>query len=66
MIRILVMEDNTDFRSALVSLPEHQADLEVAGTAGSLSEAHTILEGVDVVLLDRGGDPPERCDGGRS
>jgi DNA-binding NarL/FixJ family response regulator len=54
MIRVLVVEDNADFRRALVSLLETQPDLEVVGRAGSLSEAHTMLEGVDVALLDRG------------
>lgn len=58
MIRVLVVEDNARFLSALVSLLEQQPDIEVVGTAGSLSEAHTMLEdmleGVDVALLDRG------------
>jgi DNA-binding NarL/FixJ family response regulator len=58
MIRVLVVEDNVGFREALVSLLENQPDIEVAGTAGSLSEARTILEamldGMDVALLDRG------------
>jgi DNA-binding NarL/FixJ family response regulator len=54
MIRVLVVEDNVSFRYALVSLLENQLDLEVVGTAGSLSEARTMLEGVDVALLDRG------------
>jgi DNA-binding NarL/FixJ family response regulator len=54
MIRVLVVEDNVSFRDALVHLLEKQPDLEVVGTAGSLSEARTMLEGVDVALLDRG------------
>src|SRR5215210_5924527 len=55
MIRVLVVEDdNVGFRHALVGLLEKQPDLEVVGTAGSLSEAHTMLKGVDVALLDRG------------
>lgn len=54
MIRVLVVEDNVGFRRALVSLLEEQPDLEVVGTAGSLAEAGTVLEGVDVALLDRG------------
>jgi DNA-binding NarL/FixJ family response regulator len=54
MIRVLVVDDNVGFRNALVSLLEGQPDLEVVGTAGSLAEAHTTLEGVDVALLDRG------------
>jgi DNA-binding NarL/FixJ family response regulator len=58
MIRVLVVDDNVDFREALVRLLENQPDLEVVGTAGSLSEARTMLEatlgGIDVALLDRG------------
>src|SRR5215210_4648240 len=55
MIRVLVVEDdNVGFRHALVGLLEKQPDLEVVGTAGSLSEGHTVLKGVDVALLDRG------------
>jgi DNA-binding NarL/FixJ family response regulator len=33
---------------------EGQPELEVVGQAGSLAEARTMLEGVDVALLDRG------------
>ena len=54
MIRVLVVDDNVSFRGALVSLLEGQPDIEVVGTAGSLSEARTMLKGVDVALLDRG------------
>jgi two-component system response regulator DevR len=58
MIRVLVVEDNIGFRDALVALLEQQPDIEMVGTAGSISEAHTIIEamldGMDVVLLDRG------------
>jgi DNA-binding NarL/FixJ family response regulator len=67
MIRVLVVDDNAAFRRALVSLLEQQPDLEVVGTAGSLSEGRTVLKGVDVALLDRGlpDDEPRRqgvCD----
>ena len=54
MIRILVVDDRTDFRQAFARLLQSQPDMEVVATAGSLAEAHTILEGVDVALLDRG------------
>jgi DNA-binding NarL/FixJ family response regulator len=58
MIRVLVVEDNIGFREALVELLEKQPDIKVVGTAGSLSEVRTMLEamleGMDVVLLDRG------------
>ena len=53
MIRILVVDDHVSFRRALVSLLENQPDLEVVGTAGALSEAQAMLEGVDVALLHR-------------
>jgi DNA-binding NarL/FixJ family response regulator len=54
MIRVLVLEDNVSFRDALVSVLENQPDIRVVGTAGSLAEARTMLEGVDVALIDRG------------
>jgi DNA-binding NarL/FixJ family response regulator len=54
MVRILVVDDRADFRQAFAALLERQPDLEVAGSAGSLAEARTMLEGVDVALLDRG------------
>ena len=54
MIRVLVVDDNREFRRALVSLLEYQPDMEVVGAEGSLSEARTMLKGVDVALLDRG------------
>ena len=54
MIRILVVDDRAQFRQAFASLLQSQPDMEVVGTAGSLAEARTMLEGVDVALLDRG------------
>jgi DNA-binding NarL/FixJ family response regulator len=54
MLRVLVVDDRTDLRQAFATLLEGQPDLEVVGQAGSLSEARTMLEGVDVALLDRG------------
>jgi DNA-binding NarL/FixJ family response regulator len=54
MIRILVVDDRIDFRLAFVGLLEGQPELEVVSQAGSLAEARTMLEGVDVALLDRG------------
>ena len=54
MIRVLVVDDRIDFRLAFVSLLEGQPDLKVVSQAGSLAEARTMLEGVDVALLDRG------------
>jgi DNA-binding NarL/FixJ family response regulator len=54
MTRILVVDDNTDFRMVFSALLEGQPDLEVVAQAGSLAEARHILEGVEVALLDRG------------
>jgi DNA-binding NarL/FixJ family response regulator len=54
MIRVLVVDDRIDFRLAFCGLLEGQPDLEVVSQAGSLAEARTMLEGVDVALLDRG------------
>jgi DNA-binding NarL/FixJ family response regulator len=54
MIRILVVDDYVDFRLAFVAMLEVQPELEVVSQAGSLAEARTMLEGVDVALLDRG------------
>jgi DNA-binding NarL/FixJ family response regulator len=54
MIRILVVDDYVDLRLAFVDMLEWQPDLEVVSQASSLAEARTMLEGVDVVLLDRG------------
>src|SRR5215218_5362041 len=54
MLRVLVVDDRADFRHAFAALLEEQPDLEVVAQAGSLAEARPMLEGVDVVLLDRG------------
>src|SRR5215212_8589534 len=55
MLRILVVDDRADFRQAFCALLEAQPDLEVVAQAGSLAEAHAMLEGgIDVALLDRG------------
>jgi DNA-binding NarL/FixJ family response regulator len=54
MIRILVVDDRRDFRLAFVGMLETDPDLEVVSQAGSLAEARTMLEGIDVALIDRG------------
>jgi DNA-binding NarL/FixJ family response regulator len=54
MIRILMVDDRVDFRLAFVGLVEVQPDLKVVSQAGSLAEARTMLEGIDVALIDRG------------
>src|SRR5215204_7599560 len=54
MIRVLVVDDRIDFRLAFCGLLEGHEDLKVVGQAGSLAEARTMLEGIDVALIDRG------------
>ncbi len=54
MLRVLLVDDNAEFRRAFAGLLESQPDIEVVGTAGSLAEACRKLHGVDVGLLDRG------------
>jgi DNA-binding NarL/FixJ family response regulator len=53
MIRVLIVEDDALYRRVIVLLLERQPDIEVVGEAGSLSEARTMLKGVDVAILDR-------------
>jgi DNA-binding NarL/FixJ family response regulator len=47
------VEDDALYRRVIVLLLERQPDIEVVGEAGSLSEARTMLKGVDVAILDR-------------
>ena len=54
MIRILVVDDRIDFRLAFVGMLEGDPDLKVVSQAGSLAEARTMVEGIDVALIDRG------------
>jgi DNA-binding NarL/FixJ family response regulator len=54
MIRILLVDDRSDFRQTFARLLERQPDLEVVAAVGSLAEGRTMLEGVDVALIDRG------------
>ena len=49
-----MVEDHKLYRQAIILQLERQPDIEVVGEAGSLSEARTMLEGVDVAILDRG------------
>jgi DNA-binding NarL/FixJ family response regulator len=54
MIRVLVVDDRIDFRLAFCGLLEGHQDLKVVSQAGSLAEARTMVEGIDVALIDRG------------
>jgi DNA-binding NarL/FixJ family response regulator len=51
-IRILLVEDHAVFRQALALAFSLESDLEVVAQAGSLEEARSLLEGVDVAVLD--------------
>jgi DNA-binding NarL/FixJ family response regulator len=54
MIRVLLVDDRSDFRQTFARLLERQPDLEVVAAAGSLAEGRTMLSEVDVALIDRG------------
>jgi DNA-binding NarL/FixJ family response regulator len=51
MIRVLIVADHEMHRQVMTLQLETQLDIEVIGAAGSLSEARTMLEGVDVAIL---------------
>ena len=53
-IRVMLVEDNADYRLLLERLLARQPDLEVAAQAGSLTEARelTCIVSFDVVVLD--------------
>lgn len=56
MSRVFLLEDHSWFRRALVDLLEREADLEVVGEAGSLSEARDSVTDktrrIDLALID--------------
>lgn len=54
--RVLLVEDQADFRRLMVALLERQPDLEVVAQAGTLSEArkHAGMVEFDVAVLDLG------------
>jgi DNA-binding NarL/FixJ family response regulator len=53
MIRVLLVDDDAVYRRVFILLLETPTDIQVIGEAGSLAEARTMLEGVDVAILDR-------------
>jgi DNA-binding NarL/FixJ family response regulator len=55
-IRVMLVEDDADFRRLMASLFGRQSDLEVVAQTGSLSEARKLAEMVsfDVAVLDLG------------
>jgi DNA-binding NarL/FixJ family response regulator len=54
--RIMLVEDQPDFRRLMVALLARQPDLEVVAEAGSLTEAreHAAVVSFDVAVLDLG------------
>jgi DNA-binding response OmpR family regulator len=53
MIRVLLVDDNTEYVRVFSLTLDWQPDMEVEGIAGTLAEARAMLEGVDVAILDR-------------
>jgi DNA-binding NarL/FixJ family response regulator len=55
-VRVLLVEDQADFRRLMVALLARQPDLEVVAQAGSLTEArrHAAEVSFDVAVLDLG------------
>jgi DNA-binding NarL/FixJ family response regulator len=55
-VRVLLVEDHAVIREAIATSLEHEADFEVVGQAGSLSEATTMLteKPIDVAVVDLG------------
>jgi DNA-binding NarL/FixJ family response regulator len=43
MIRVLLVDDRSDFRQTFARLLERQPDLEVVAAVGSLAEGRTML-----------------------
>ena len=54
MIRLLLVDDHTSFRGALAFMLGREEDIEIAGEAGNLADARSVLERtpVDVALVD--------------
>jgi DNA-binding NarL/FixJ family response regulator len=53
MIRVLLVDDDAMYRRVFTLLLEALPDIRVVAEAASLAEARTMLEGVDVAILDR-------------
>jgi DNA-binding NarL/FixJ family response regulator len=53
VIRVAVVDDHPLVREGTAAIVDREADMGIAGVAGSLEELHPILDGaVDVLLLD--------------
>jgi DNA-binding NarL/FixJ family response regulator len=53
-VRVLLVEDHAAFREAVATAFGHEAGFEIAGQASTLAEARSLLEGVDVAIVDLG------------
>jgi DNA-binding NarL/FixJ family response regulator len=55
-VRIMLVEDQTDFRRLIIALLSRHPDLRVVAEAGSLAEARKLADtiSVDVAVLDFG------------
>jgi two-component system response regulator DesR len=54
VIRVLVVDDNAEYRDLFARILDHQPDMEVIARVGSLAEARPVLRDVDVMIIDRG------------
>jgi DNA-binding NarL/FixJ family response regulator len=52
MIRLLLVEDHAALRTSLAFLLNQRQEMTVVGEAGTLVEAQSMLDGIDVALLD--------------
>jgi DNA-binding NarL/FixJ family response regulator len=52
MNRVLLVDDHASFREMLCFVFEREPDFEVVAYAGSLAEAHSMLDGIDLAVVD--------------
>jgi two-component system nitrate/nitrite response regulator NarL len=52
MNSVLLVDDHATFREPLAFMFEREPDFEVVAEAGTLGEAHSVLEGVDLAVVD--------------
>ena len=53
-VKILLVDDHASFRQGVAAALEAEPGLTVAGQAGSLAEARTMLDGADIAVVDLG------------
>jgi two-component system, NarL family, response regulator DevR len=52
MNKVLLVDDHASFREMLCFVFEREPDFEVVAYAGSLAEAHSMLDGIDLAVVD--------------